>query len=281
MFTRAPYATPGPVGKPFSAASPGRRKSGCERAAAGATVARVADECFTVPRLAALYDALDPDRSDLLPYLALADELGAAEVVDLGCGTGVFALLLAGRGVRVVGVDPAAASVEVARGKPGAERVRWLVGDGTNLPPLRADLVTMTANAAQEITDPEHWSATLRGARGALRPGGHLVFESRVPARRAWESWTREASHRVSDLPGVGAVENWVELRSVDGPLVSFRWHYVFASDGRHLTSDSTLRFRERAEVEADLRAAGLEPVGVRDAPDRPGLEYVFLARRP
>ncbi|GLW54462.1 class I SAM-dependent methyltransferase [Kitasatospora phosalacinea] len=241
----------------------------------------MADECFTLPALAALYDGLDPDRSDLLPYLRLVDEFGASDVLDLGCGTGVFALLLAGRGVRVLGVDPAAASVEVARGKPGAERVRWLVGDATDLPPQRADLVTMTANAAQEITDPARWRATLRGVRDALRPGGHLVFESRVPARCAWESWTREASRRVSELPGVGAVETWVELLSVAGPLVAFRWHYVFAADGRHLTSDSTLRFRERPEVEADLRAAGLEPLEVRDAPDRPGQEYVFLARRP
>ncbi|ROR35590.1 class I SAM-dependent methyltransferase [Kitasatospora cineracea] len=241
----------------------------------------MADECFTLPRLAALYDALDPERDDLLPYLALVDELGASQVLDLGCGTGVFTLLLAGRGVRVLGVDPAAASVAVARRKPGAERVRWLVGDATDLPPLGVDLVTMTANAAQEITGPDHWRATLRGVRDALRPGGHLVFESRVPARRAWESWTRAASHRVSDLPGVGTVEDWVELLDVTGPLVAFRRHYVFAADGQHLTSDSTLRFRERAEVEADLRAAGLEPLGVRDAPDRPGREYVFLARRP
>jgi len=36
----------------------------------------------------------------------------------------VFALLLAERGVEVVGVDPAGASLDVARGKPGADRVR-------------------------------------------------------------------------------------------------------------------------------------------------------------
>ena len=63
-------------------------------------------------------------------------------------------------------------------------------------------------------------------------------------------------------------------------PLVSFRWTWVFAQDGATLTSDSTLRFRERDEVEADLHAAGYDTVEVRDAPDRPGLELVFLARR-
>ena len=36
----------------------------------------------------------------------------------------------------------------------------------------------------------------------------------------------------------------------VSGPLVTFRGTYLFASDGQVLTSDSTLRFRERDEVE-------------------------------
>jgi hypothetical protein len=73
----------------------------------------------------------------------------------------------------------------------------------------------------------------------------------------------------------------WVEVTAVDGPLVSFRWTWMFAADGATLTSSSTLRFREREQVEADLAAAGLVPVDVRDARDRPGLELVFLARRP
>jgi SAM-dependent methyltransferase len=241
----------------------------------------MADECYRHARLAALYDPLDPDRGDLAAYLALADELGARSVLDIGCGTGVFALLLADRGLDVVGVDPALASVEVARAKPGADRVRWLHGDATALPPLRVDLATMTGNAAQAITDQDVWRATLRGAYGALRPGGHLVFETRDPDRRAWEGWTRADSHQVAEVPGAGVVESWHELTSVALPLVSFRATYVFAADGVALTSDSTLRFRTRAEVEDDLAAAGFEVAGVRDAPDRPGLEFVFLARRP
>ncbi|MFH8791240.1 class I SAM-dependent methyltransferase [Streptomyces sp. NPDC017941] len=239
----------------------------------------MADEMFQDPRLAALYDVLDPDRGDLDAYVGIVTEFGARRVIDLGCGTGVFALLLAERGIDVVGVDPALASLDVARAKPGAERVRWIHGDGAGLPPLGVDLVTMTANAAQQITGAGAWRATLRGVRGALRPGGRFVFETRDPALRAWESWNRAASYGVTEVPGVGEVESWVDLVAVEGPLVTFRWSYVFAADGRVLTSQSTLRFRERAEVESDLAAAGYLLDAVRDAPDRPGKELVFLAR--
>lgn len=242
---------------------------------------RMADDCFAHPRLAAIYDPLDPDRSDLDAYLQMAEEFEARRVLDIGCGTGVFALLLADRGTEVVGVDPARASIEVARAKPGSERVRWICGDATDLPPLQVDLATMTANVAQAIVDPQTWQKTLRGAREALRPGGHLVFETRNPAGRAWEEWNRESSYRVTEIPRVGPVESWVQLIEVSRPLVTFRWTYRFAVDGQVLTSDSTLRFRERDEVERDLDAHGYVVDDVRDAPDRPGKEFVFLARRP
>ncbi len=240
----------------------------------------MADAIFEHPRLAATYDALDPDRSDLEAYVDIADELNADSVVDVGCGTGTFALLLAGRGLEVTGVDPAAGSLAVARSKPGAERVRWVHGDATSLPPLQVDLATMTANVAQAIVDPLDWEATLRSLYAVLPPGGYLVFETRDPAYRAWEQWNRSASYSRTEIREVGRVESWVEVTDLSGPLVSFRGTWVFASDGQVLTSDSTLRFRERDEVEASLIQHGYAVDEVRDAPDRPGRELVFLARR-
>ncbi|MFE7405352.1 class I SAM-dependent DNA methyltransferase [Isoptericola sp. NPDC057559] len=236
------------------------------------------DAIFDDPTLARLYDPLDPDRSDLDAYLALARELGARRVLDVGCGTGTFGVLLAAEGVDVVGVDPARASLDVARGKPGADRVRWLHGDATTLPPLEVDLATMTANVAQVFVTDDDWAATLRGVRAALAPGGRLVFETRDPARRYWERWTREHTHARTDVPGFGVVESWTDLLEVSLPLVTFRGTFVLP-DGRVLHSDSTLRFRGHDELTASLDDGGFVVEQVRDAPDRPGLEWVFVAR--
>jgi hypothetical protein len=63
-------------------------------------------------------------------------------------------------------------------------------------------------------------------------------------------------------------------------PYVSFRYTYTFVSDGRELRSDSTLRFRGRVEVEETLATNGFVTLDVREAPDRPGREHVFVAQR-
>jgi ubiquinone/menaquinone biosynthesis C-methylase UbiE len=238
----------------------------------------VASNEFDEPRLAAIYDIGDGPRDDLDVYELIVAELGASSALDIGCGTGDFACRLAARQLAVVGVDPAAAMLDIARSKPDADAVRWLHGVVTTLPSLQVDVATMTGNVAQVYVTDDDWDAALRSIARAVRPGGHLVFETRDPASRAWEGWTPGQTRTRLDTR-LGAVEVWCETTSVDDALVSFRWTHVFESDGAAVTSDSTLRFRDRAEVTASLADAGFRVAEVRDAPDRPGMEFVFIAQ--
>lgn len=242
------------------------------------------DNVFAHPRLARVYDPLDPDRSDLDVYVELARDRGAAWVLDVGCGTGTLACRLAAEGVRVLGVDPAAASVDVARGKPGADRVEWVVGTAPDVAgdPARHgrfDLATMTANVAQVFLEDEDWLATLRAVRTCLRPGATLAFETRVPEARAWEGWTKERSHQVVDVEGEGPVEDWVQVTAVDGELVTFESPTIFHADGERVDSTSTLRFRTEAGVRASLAEAGYTDVEVGPLPYAPGRGWLVLAR--
>ena len=241
----------------------------------------MADALFEEPRLARAYDPLDPDRDDLVGYVAIAEEFGARSVLDIGCGTGTFACLLAGRGVDVTGVDPARASLDVARAKPGAERVLRRQCGAAGLPPLQVDLATMTGNVAQVFLTDAEWHAALRSAHAALRPGGRLVFETRDPVARVWREWNRAGSLSRAYVPGVGAVKSWAEVTDTRADLVSFQSIFVFEADGTILTSETALRFRRRDEVADSLMAAGFIADDLRDAPDRPGRELVFVAQRP
>ena len=128
------------------------------------------------------------------------------------------------------------------------------------------------------LTD-DDWSATLRGIRDALRPGGRLVFETRDPEQRAWLGWVRDATYVERQVPGVGQVRTWTDRVEVAPPFVTFESRVVLPDD-QTLYSTSTLRFRSSAEVEQSLTDAGFVVDEVRDAPDRPGKEFVFVAHR-
>ncbi|HEX3783836.1 MAG TPA: class I SAM-dependent methyltransferase [Pseudonocardiaceae bacterium] len=247
------------------------------------------DAIFADPRLAPIYDAFDGDRDDLTAYLGIAEELRADRVLDVGCGTGCLAILLADSGRAVVGVDPAAASLQVAKSKDRAGRVTWVHGDATTMAAHDADLadladpadlVVMSGNVAQVFLTDDDWARVLHGIRAVLRPGGHLVFETRRPEYRAWEDWAADAARVTLDIPGIGSVEQCREVTDLCLPLVSFRYTYRFLTDDTVITSDSTLRFRGRPEIEASLAAAGYQVRDVREAPDRPGREFVFIAER-
>jgi len=239
---------------------------------------------FEDPRLVEVYDATCPWSRDDDFFVAVVEEVGPAlRVLDLGCGTGRLALGLSARGHTVTGVEPARASLAAARAKPVADRVTWIEGTSHVLPDASFDAAVMTSHVAQFFVTDTEWSAVLADVHRALVPGGHLTFDARDPADRAWERWPEQWDRTVT-LPGGGTVAQSVEVTRVDGDVVSHTIRYRF-DDGTELASDATLRFRSEADLRRSLAGAGFtvehvfggwdrQPVGAGDG------EFLVVATR-
>lgn len=98
------------------------------------------------------------------------------DVLDVGCGTGENALLVASRGRRVLGVDVSPLAIERARAK-ARERglaVPFLVADALDLGKLRRRFETVLDCGLLHVFGPEDRRAYAHSLCEVLSPGGTL-----------------------------------------------------------------------------------------------------------
>jgi SAM-dependent methyltransferase len=232
----------------------------------------------------AAYDELNPADEDYRFYAALAVSAGVTRAADLGCGTGTLARMLAAGGALVTGVDPDPAMLRVARAADPEGQIDWRLGSSDVLGPGSADFAVMSGHVAQVFTDDAAWLSVLRDLHRALVPGGLLAFESRDPAARAWEAWTRELTLRTVETPG-GPVEFWHQTAGVTLPRVSYDTLTRSRRTGETATSRDVLAFRDQETLRASLRQAGFSVEQVygdwdRTPPAAASPELIVLARR-
>jgi SAM-dependent methyltransferase len=135
--------------------------------------------------VAGTYDAHRPDYpGELFDAIesALGQPLLRADVLDVGAGTGIATRALAGRGARVVAVDPGPGVLSVLRAR-STSRVRPVLGDGNALP-LRDGLFDLVTYAQSwHWTDPVHSipeAARVLHERGVLAVFWNLLMADGV-----------------------------------------------------------------------------------------------------
>ncbi len=228
-------------------------------------------DVFEDALLASVYDDLNPWGAWDEFYLGYAREAGGA-VLDLGCGTGRLACRIAAEGCEVVGADPAASMLGVARSRPGTETVDWVKSDGQSLRLARRfDLIVMTGHAFQALLSDADARAVLETAAHHLKPEGRFVFETRNPAKRAWLSWTPDATREVVQTATQGRVEAFYDAAAeagaetgaeADTGIVGIAQHCRFLDlgldGGLERIGRSRIRFIERDHLAGLLARAGL-----------------------
>lgn len=217
------------------------------------------DKLFNDPELVEFYDIENGWTADSEYLQTIA--AGRTSILDLGCGTGLLAATLAQQGgKRVVGVDPAAAMLDVARQRPGGDRVRWVEGDGQTIRLGETfDLVLLSGHAFQVFLTREDQLATLRTIAAHLSPEGRFIFDSRNPRVEEWKEWTPAESERAIVHPVVGQVLAWNDVRhDPDTGVVEYDTFYRVAADERVYSAQSKIAFPLYEDLVSMMDEAGL-----------------------
>ena len=215
---------------------------------------------------------------DILPRLESA--------CDLACGTGSTALLLAGRGIKMFGVDLSPVMCRLARQKAHRARLplRILRADMRDFRlPEQVGLVLCEFDALNHVPRKTDLRRVARAVSRALRPGGYFFFD--VNNRRAFEKIWPGSSWM--EQPGVVLLMHGGYDRERDRGWINAEWFLRIGKLWR--------RHRERieqvawtsAEIRRTLRDAGFDRVQAWDArlfsrmPNiSPGCRTFYLARK-
>lgn len=206
-----------------------------------------------------LYDAINPYAADTKFYVELTESLKAKSVLDIGCGTGILAAELIEKDLNVIGIDPSKEMLDIAKARVPNGKGTWIQGTVKNIPQVSVDIAAMTGHVARVFLGDTEWKETLSSIHNALKTGGYLVFESRNPKFRPWESWNKEKSFHIIEDQKHGKVEIWHELKEEDDKLISFDTHYKVLSSGDTVVSQNKLIFRSKQEIEESLESIGFK----------------------
>lgn len=195
-----------------------------------------------------------------------------AEILDVPCGAGRLALVLADRGYRLTGVDWSSEFLGHARSRDVFDRVTWEQRDMRTLPwQGRFDAAFCAGNSFGYFDDDGN-AAFLRSVRQALKPGGRFVLETPMVLENVLTYLQPRPWWKAGDVHLL--VEN-----QYDPASARLNIEYTFVSNGRvevRRGSHRAYTYRELVEL---LTASGFA-VELADPWTRDAHSASFIATR-
>ena len=238
--------------------------------------------------LAQVYDRIQPDRPEInrrARQVVLKKVLRKVRsVCDLGCGTGITAVELAKRGLRVVAVDnsPHMCGLTRERARRAGLQVKVLCADMRRFHlPSHVDLVLCEFSGLGHMKGRGDLSRVMRRAAEALSPGGFFYFDvlptgpSRQTLRHEWVRETEDLMLCCRTVYDPGLRREEIEIN----------WFTPVRDLWRRYRERLQVAHWSTATIRGTLRRAGFHRVhiyeGTRFAP-RPGLLLgtYFLAQK-
>ncbi len=208
--------------------------------------------------LAPVYDDLYGEAAtDAIDTLVELCE-GADPVLELGIGTGRFALPMRERGVDVHGVDASPSMLDKLRLKPGGDRVPTTLADFSTLTGVGGGPFQMafcTFSSLFLLLSQDDQVNCFQAASGLLKPGGLLVIEAFNP------DLSRYGKDQPVYVGGLERNEVVLEASRLDpvGQRISCR--FIRLDGQRTHVIPVELRYAWPAELDLMARLAGLQRV--------------------
>lgn len=203
-------------------------------------------------RMAGIYDEWFPDY-DSQAIDVLADLAQGGRALELGIGTGRFALPLSEKGVEVHGIDAAPSMISRLRAKEGGERITVTQG---NFAEVSVDgkfsLVYIVFNTLFALSSQSDQVRCFRNVAAHLAPGGCFVVEAFVPdPRRFTGGQVNWATRVTTDLVELDVGHHDAASQRVVSQKVVF-------NDGRVHLYPLQIRYAWPSEIDLMAQLAGL-----------------------
>lgn len=207
--------------------------------------------------------------------LALLDPRPGARILDLGCGQGRHAVILARLGYRVAGLDRSplllGRAQETAREATG--QAAWVLGDMRSLPfAPRFDACLSMCTSFGYFDDEAENEEVLRQIHGVLRPGGALFLDLSNRDRRTQEG---DLDFTTSHRHGEATVLEETHFDPATGRSTTT---YTWLEGGQAESITHSVRSYTAPEISAMLWRAGLEPLALYGDVD--GSSYTAESKR-